>query len=172
MIVIGIDQGLANVGYAVLDYQSKKDFKILESGVVKTKPDKRLEERIGEIYIKVDLLIHKYEATHMGCERFFFNASDKTIQFRSATIVRTNMVSGVLFLLANKHRMFIKDYVPGTVKKHVSGNGRASKDEMIQSIKELVFNQGQDIELKNDHEADAIGIALTVGDEAKKIKED
>lgn len=172
MIVIGIDQGLANVGYAVIDYRSKDDFHLLESGVIKTKPDKKLEQRIGGIYEQVDLLIRQYEPTHMGCERFFFNSSDKAIKFRSATIVRTNMVSGVLFLLAHKHRMFIKDYVPGTVKKHVTDDGRASKEEIIQFIQTLVLQQGQEIELKNDHEADAIAIALTVGDEAEKIKED
>lgn len=172
MIVIGIDQGVANVGYAVLNYQSKGDFQLLESGAIKTKPNKELEERIGEIYKRVDLLIQKYKPTHMGCERFFFNASDKTMKFRSATIVRTNMVSGVLFLLAHQHRMSIKDYVPGTIKKHVTGDGRASKEEVIQSIQALVTQQGQAIALKNDHEADAIAIALAVGDEAKKIKED
>lgn len=167
MIVLGIDQGLANVGYAVVDYRSKDDFTLLDAGLIKTKADLNLEVRIGEIYNQVEVLVKEYKPTHMGCERLFFNAADKTLQFRSASIIRTNMVSGVLFLLAYKHKMSVKDYVPGTIKKHVTNNGRASKKEVIESVKELVSNQGQSFTFKNEHIADAVAIALKVGDDAK-----
>lgn len=172
MILLGIDQGLANTGYAVIEYASDEEFTILESGVIRTKADDELEVRIGHIYKRVNAIIEKYATTHMGVERLFFNPSDETLKFRSATIIRTNMVSGVLFLLANKHMMSIKEYVPGTIKKHLTGNGRATKERMIQSVKEKVERQQHTIQLKNEHEADAIAIALKVGHDAKKIKED
>lgn len=172
IIVMGIDQGLANVGYAIVDFRSMEDFDIINSGSFITKPENTLSQRMRIIYDNVNTLMNDYEVEHMGCERFFFNPSDKTLKFRSSTIVRTNMVSGLLFLLADQHRIAIEEYVPGTIKKHVTDNGRASKKMVIQSIIDLYNDQGKEIDLKKDHEADAIAIALKVGDEVIKKKED
>lgn len=162
MIVLGVDQGLANIGYALLHFRGLDDFDVIESGNIKTTPDQELKERISTIYHTIDSLFEKVDIEVLGCERFFFNAKDKSLTFRSATIVKTNMVTGVLFLLADKHNIPIKDFVPGTVKKKVAGHGRATKEMMIQAVKERCVNHA--IAIKTDHEADAIAIALTVGD--------
>jgi len=172
MIVLGIDQGLANVGYAVIDYDSADSFSILKSGAIRTKAKDDLSKRMNDIFSEIDKIIEIYDISHMGCEKFFFNKSDKTLEFRSSTIVKTNMVTGLLFLLAHKHSISIKEFVPGTIKKHVTGNGRASKEAMIYEINSLCKGQGFQKEIKNDHEADAIGIGLKVGHDAKKTKED
>lgn len=46
------------------------------------------------------------------------------------------------------------EYAPTMIKKHVTGDGRAGKDEIITTIRNLGFS------VKNDHEADAVGLLL------------
>lgn len=161
MIVLGCDQGYASFGYTVMDYTSREDFTVLESGTLKTKADKTFQERISIIYEYIKKLIIQYQPDCMGLERLFFRPGKNQESFRSATIIQTNMVSGVLFLLAHQHTLRIKELAPASVKKTITGNGRATKEEMLEVIS--AYCKQQDIILKTDHQADSIGIAISTG---------
>lgn len=161
MIVLGCDQGYASFGYTVMEYTSRNHFTVLESGTLKTKADKPFEERISIIYEHIKELILQYQPDCLGLERLFFREKKNQESFRSATIIQTNMVSGVLFLLAHQHTLRIKELAPASVKKTITGNGRATKQEMLDVIGSYCQQQG--VVLKTDHQADSMGIAISTG---------
>lgn len=167
ILAIGIDQGIANIGYSIIKFEldedeNEKDINILESGTITTSSKKELRNRLVDIYNMIKEINSKYNTNIVGCEKLFFNPKQKTTgRNKSASIMLTNMVSGVLFLFAGNEGLYIKDFTPGTVKKYVAGNGRASKEEVVNAVRELCEREG--IELSTDHEADAIAIGITTG---------
>lgn len=165
IIAIGVDQGLANIGYSAIrikldEDEKESDINILESGTINTKSNQELKDRLVYIYDMIKEINVKYNSNIVGCEKLFFNPIQKSSgRNKSASIMVTNMVSGILFLLAGNENISIKDFTPGTIKKYVAGHGRASKDDVIYAVKELCIKEG--IVPSTDHEADAIAIGVT-----------
>lgn len=162
VISLGIDQGIANVGYGLTTINDDGEEIILHSGVFKTTTKHIEQERIRLIYQFINDLVDSYNVKVIGLEKLFFNPAktgDGVRKNKSADMLRTQLVSGVIYLIAGQHGLPIADYTPGTVKKCVAGHGRASKDEVILKVKVIAERCG--FTLKNEHQADAIGISLT-----------
>lgn len=170
IIALGIDQGLANLGFGIIkltvdENDVESDIKLIESGTYNTSSKNELQDRLLEIHNMINALNLKYNANVIGCEKLFFNPfqkqkGEKGGRNKSASIMITNMVSGIIFLVAGENKLFIKDFTPGTVKKYVAGSGRATKDDVIKAIDDFCIKQG--VKLETDHEADAISIGITV----------
>ena len=69
------------------------------------------------------------------------------------------MSTGIIYLLSSMYGIEIKDFPPTTVKKQLTGNGRADKEEIIKVVEDLMTKQG--LKVKTNHESDAIAIAIT-----------
>lgn len=163
VISLGIDQGIASCGYAVVEISECGSVNILKSGTLKTAAKLGMPTRIEKIYDCITSMVDDYDISIMGCERLFFNPIQKNAsggkgRNKSASIMYTNMITGVLYLLAQQKNLPIKDFTPGTVKKAVTGNGRATKEEVISRVNEISGNLKP---IKTEHESDAIAIAIT-----------
>lgn len=164
VVALGIDQGLANLGYSIVEITLNKEnieesLSILNSGTLTTSSKEYLEERLFNIHTIITNLNSNYNTNIIGCEKLFFNPKQKTGRNKSASIMVTNMVSGVVFFIAGQNGVCAKDFTPGTVKKYVAGNGRANKEEVIEAVSKICENQG--IVPKTEHEADSIAIGIT-----------
>lgn len=157
-ISLGIDQGIANIGYAVTGIKDGEET-IIRSGTFKTTTKHEFEKRLEMIYEFIKGILQTYNVNVMGLEKLFFNPQQGNQRNKSADIMRTNMVTGLVFLLASQHNKTVFDYTPGTVKKYVAGHGHAPKEKLRENVEQLALNSG--IVIKTDHEADAIGISLT-----------
>lgn len=158
VISLGIDQGIANIGYAVTGLKDGKEV-LLQSGTFKTTTKHEFAVRMKMIYEFINDLLDTYNVKVMGMEKLFFNPVQGKNRNKSADIMRTNMVTGILFLLASQHNKRIFDYTPGTVKKYVAGHGHAPKEQVLEHVQGLAERSG--IIIKTEHEADAIAISLT-----------
>lgn len=158
VISLGIDQGIANIGYAVTALKDGKEI-LLQSGTFKTTTKHEFPVRMKMIYEFINDLLETYNVKVMGMEKLFFNPVQGKNRNKSADIMRTNMVTGLLFLLASQHNKQIFDYTPGTVKKYVAGHGHAPKELVLEHVQGLAERSG--INIKTEHEADAIAISLT-----------
>ena len=122
-----------------------------------TSSDDELAERLKEIFEFLKAKIEKYNCQFISCEKLFHNEKQKNGRNKSASIVRTNMVSGLIYLLGGLFNIPVFEFVPGTVKKHITGNGQATKEEMIERISKwlkITFKRSE------EHRADAIGICI------------
>lgn len=152
MRIIGIDPGIAILGYGVVDYANNK-FKVLDYGAITTTPKFKLPERIEIIYDGLEVLFEKYKPDAVAYEELFFNSNAKT-----ALIV--GQARGAAVLCAQKKKLNIYEYTPLQVKQAVVGYGRADKKQ-VQTMVKMLLNLKE--VPKPDDVADALAIAICHG---------
>ena len=149
MIVIGIDPGVARLGYGVI--QVDKGVIIpLCYGCIQTRAGKRQAERLLAIYSEITALFTKYPPDFLAIEKLFF-----TKNVTSAMSV--SEVRGVILLAAEQHHIPVEEYTPNQIKQAITGSGRADKVQMQEMIKRLLH---LDEIPKPDDAADGLSIAL------------
>ncbi|MBR7161508.1 MAG: crossover junction endodeoxyribonuclease RuvC [Clostridia bacterium] len=149
MIILGIDPGIAIVGYGVLEY-TKGKFRTLAMGSVETPAGIDVEERLQMIYDDMCELIETYRPDEMAIEELFFNTNQKTA-------IAVAQARGVILLSAVQRQVKIREYTPLQVKQSVVGYGRAEKKQVIALVKMML---GLDNKLKLDDTADALALAI------------
>lgn len=149
MIIIGIDPGLAIVGFGIL--KKEKDRIIPVSyGCFRTSPEKKNPQRLLEIYDELNLLFDKYAPSEVAVEKLFF-----TNNITSAMGV--SEARGVIFLAAQQRNIPVIEYTPKQVKQAVTGTGTADKKQMQDMIKRIL---GLEDIPRPDDAADGLSIAL------------
>lgn len=175
--VLGIDQGYANLGYSIIKYNIlTENVDILYSNCLKTLASEDFNKRILNIYSYTSDLIEnsEFQIDVMGCEKLFCNQPIKInkeneqksafmLRNKSASMMKTNMVTGVLYLISAEKGKELFEYPPTTVKKCIVGNGRAKKDELMDKLNTIIESSG--LKIKTDHETDSVGIAITTAKE-------
>lgn len=158
IIVLGYDQGIANAGICILKYDKKTKKKtILYRQYFITKSSFENKDRIKMHYDNLTKLVKKYNVKAVACERLMNNAI-RNKRNKSASMMTVNMISSIIMLVAAQNNIKFKEYMPMTVKKHFTGSGKATKDDMINTAIRKYNLRKRPIE----HVADAIGIAETL----------
>ena len=149
MKILGIDPGTRNCGYAIVE-KNGNSVRLLEAGLIKIKT-KILQEQIVEMTEGFDLIFAKHEINEVSIEDMFYAFNPKTViklaQFRGAISLK------ILQKFGN-----FAEYTPLQVKQAVTGNGKATKEQVAFMVKRLL---GIKKEIKPLDITDAIAIALT-----------
>ena len=149
MRIIGIDPGLARVGYGIIEVENERK-KLLDCGIIQTHKDKKEEDRLHEIFKDLNELINHWNPNVAAVEKFFF--------YKSSTTISVVQARGVIMMVLASKKIQVSEYSPAQIKLTITGSGKASKKEVL----EAVMN---DLELKKppkpDDSADALAIALT-----------
>lgn len=150
MIILGIDPGIAIVGYGIVEFKNQR-FQTLAYGAITTKAGVKTERRLEIVYDELDKLIKMFNPDDVAIEELFFNTNQKT-----AIIVAE--ARGVILLCAKHNNLNIYEYTPLQVKQSVVGYGRAEKSQVIMMIRDMLgLNKER---LKLDDTADALAIAV------------
>lgn len=152
MIILGIDPGIAIVGWGVLRYEGNS-FTPLGYGSITTGPQSPLEDRLCAVYDELDAIIKKYRPDAVSVEELFWNTNQKT-----GIIVA--QARGVILLCIRKNGVPFFEYTPLQVKQSVTGYGRADKKQVISLVTMLLK---LDEPPKPDDTADALALAITHG---------
>ena len=108
MIILGIDPGLAIVGYGVIEYKNSA-FTTIDYGSIQTPAHTPVENRISTIYSDLNRIIEMYKPADMAVEELFFNTNQKT----AITVAEAR---GVILLCAKQRGLNIYEYTPLQVK--------------------------------------------------------
>jgi crossover junction endodeoxyribonuclease RuvC len=129
--VLGIDPGIATVGYSVVS-GTKKEPIIFDYGILTTKvrPDSELHLRLYEIQQDLESIIIKHKPTHAVIEKLFFFQNQKTV-------IQVAMARGVMMALLAKYKLVVIEPTPLQIKQSVTGHGRADKKQMIKTMTSL-----------------------------------
>jgi len=149
MIILGIDPGLAIVGWGVIEYKNAR-FRTIAYGSVQTPAGLRTEERLRMIFDGVSELLEKYRPDAVAVEELFFNTN-------ITTGIRVAEARGVILLAAERAGVSVSEYTPLQVKQAVVGYGRAEKKQVITMVTVLL---GLPKPPKPDDTADALAIAI------------
>jgi len=149
MVILGIDPGLAIVGWGVIEYRASR-FRVLAYGSIQTPAGMATEERLLRIYEELTSIIETYRPEHMAVEELFFNTN-------ITTGIRVAEARGVILMCGQKHGLRMAEYTPLQVKQAVVGYGRAEKKQVITMVTMLL---GLREPPKPDDTADALAIAV------------
>ncbi len=150
MIVLGIDPGIAIVGWGIVEYAGTK-FRPIAFGSITTPKEMKTEERLHEIYLRLTDIIKQYSPDAMAVEELFFNTNQ-------TTGIRVAEARGVILLAGQTCGLPIAEYTPLQVKQSVVGYGRADKKQVITMVTMML---GLAKPPKPDDTADALALAIT-----------
>ena len=150
MVILGIDPGLATLGYGVIETRSDKH-RLIQFGVLTTTPQQTLPERLSGLYTGLRQLMETYQPDEIAFEELFFT---KNI----TTGIAVASARGVALLAARQHTDALYEYTPMQIKQAVTGYGKAEKHQVQMMVKMLL---GMEDIARPDDAADAVACALT-----------
>lgn len=150
MRVIGIDPGLANTGWGIIDYTNNR-YSLIKYGVIETKSDESLGIRLLYLYNRLVAVLGEYKVDGAGIEKLFF-ARNVTSAMGVA------QAQGVAELCFAQYNIPLFEYTPNQIKQAVTGVARADKETVQQCVKLLLK---MEVLPKPDHAADALAAAIT-----------
>ena len=152
MLILGIDPGLANTGWGVVDFNGHK-FRPVSYGTVRTKPEDKLEIRIAQIAGRVSEIAKQYNAQYVSMEDIFFAKNE-------VSAIGVAKVIGAICYAMYQCNIPVKTYTPLQLKMAMTGSGRAEKKQ-IQEMARIFL--GLDKIPRPDHAADALAAAVCFG---------
>ena len=149
MKILGIDPGLATIGWGIIDTNGYKH-KYVAYGYIETPPKLTVEKRLAKIYADLSAIIARYHPDEVAVEELFFNTN-------ITTGIKVAEARGVILLCCEHNSIPINEYTPLQVKQSVVGYGRADKKQVITMVTLLLSLPAPP---KPDDTADALAIAI------------
>jgi len=149
LIIIGIDPGLARVGYGIIEVK-RNEKTLLDCGIIETQKDQKEENRLLEIFMDLKELINKWKPDYAAVEKYFF--------YKSSTTISVVQARGVIMMTLGSFNIPITEYAPAQIKLNITGFGKATKKDVLDSV---MYSLNLDYPPKPDDSADALAIALT-----------
>ena len=153
MIILGIDPGIATLGYGVIEKDERGNFRAVDYGVVLTPKDEGLPVRLAMLEEGLQKVLEKYRPDEVAMEELFFS---KNI----TTGIAVAHARGVALLTCVKACGKLYEYTPMQIKQALTGYGKADKKQIQTVVASMLRLQSIP---KPDDAADALGIALCHG---------
>jgi|ERR1019366_1826817 crossover junction endodeoxyribonuclease RuvC len=127
--ILGIDPGLAITGYGVLEFSQPRPI-LCEAGIIRTADDDATDmaEKVLSVYNGVVEVIAQFKPEAMAVEQLYAHYK------HPRTAILMGHARGAIFLAAAQQKIPVVSYAATHVKKIVTGNGRASKDQVQRTI--------------------------------------
>ena len=149
MVILGIDPGLATLGWGVIEAHPGRQ-RLIEYGCILTTPDQRFPERLKQIGEEMRALLRRFQPEEIAFEELFF-AKNVT------TALNVGAARGVSIAACAEYTDQLYEYTPMQVKQAVTGYGKAVKKQ-IQEMTRIMLHL-QTIP-KPDDTADALAMAV------------
>ncbi len=157
MRILGIDPGLGTCGYAVLDRCDSQDT-VVEAGTIQTDESLPIEQRLNQIATDIEAILDKFAPEIVAIEQLYSHYA------HPRTAILMGHARGVMLQKCAEANIEVKSFSATRIKKSITGNGRASKEQVQRTIQMLLslkeIPQPADV-------ADAMAAALCCADSAK-----
>ena len=150
MIILGIDPGLAIVGYGVINTQ-KGNSSVVDYGVINTPKEDSVPVRLEKIYNGMISLVEKSNPDCIAIEELFFNTN-------TTTGINVAQARGVILLVCQQKKLKMYEYTPLQIKQALTGYGKAEKKQIQFMVARLLQLKAVP---KPDDAADGLAVALT-----------
>ena len=147
MRVIGIDPGLRNMGWGIIDVDGSKTAHVA-NGVCHSGAGE-LAERLLALHAGLSNVLREYQPETAAVEKTFVNKD-------GAGTLKLGQARGIAVLVPAQYGLSVAEYAPNSVKKTVVGVGHATKDQ----IAHMVALQLPQAQVAGPDAADALAIAL------------
>ena len=150
MIILGIDPGIATLGYGIVEKDGRGNCRAVDYGVVQTPKEEGLPVRLAMLEEGLVKILQKYHPDEVAMEELFFS---KNI----TTGIAVAHARGVALLTCAKHCGKLYEYTPMQIKQALTGYGRAEKKQMQLTVASLLKLTTVP---KPDDAADALAVAM------------
>ena len=148
-IILGIDPGLANTGWGVVQQQGSR-FTCLAYGCISTSAEVALAQRLAKIHGQIGAVIERYEPTCVGIETVWFGQN-------ITAALATGHARGAALVACADAGLEVGEFSPKQIKLAVVGEGGADKSQIQYMVKQLLALSEVP---RPDHAADALAAAL------------
>jgi crossover junction endodeoxyribonuclease RuvC len=149
--ILGLDPGSRVCGYGVIDFEGG-DITYVECGILTAREERAVEERLGEIACGLREVIGELAPTVVAIEDVFTHQNP-----RSALALA--QARGMALAVVGLAGLSVASYAPASVKKAVSGSGRADKEQVARMVQALIGLRS----LPRADATDALAVAITHG---------
>jgi crossover junction endodeoxyribonuclease RuvC len=157
MRILGVDPGLRICGYAVVECAGSRE-ELVEAGVVQTDEKLAIEKRLNQIAVDFEAILAGFQPEVVAIEQLYSHYAHPN------TAILMGHARGVILQKCAEAGVEVKSFSATRIKKSLTGNGRASKEQMQKTV-QLVLSL-QEIPQPADV-ADAIAAALCCGNSLK-----
>jgi crossover junction endodeoxyribonuclease RuvC len=148
MIILGIDPGLSKTGWGLISHE-KSVLKFIASGTIKTSDKENTCARLGKISEELKKIISEYDPDSAAVEETFVNKNARSS-------LALGQARGAAILTLAQCKLEVAEYAANLVKKTVTGNGHAEKDQIAVMVKMLLPGAKAD----SADAADALAVAI------------
>lgn len=150
MIILGIDPGLATLGYGVIRTDGQRH-ELIQYGTLCTRAGQPTPQRLRSIFLGMNQLMDTYSPDDVAFEELFFSKNVTTGMAVSAA-------RGVALVAVAQRTENLYEYTPMQVKQAVTGHGKADKQQVQNMVRALLSMKEI---ARPDDAADALAVALT-----------
>lgn len=153
--ILGLDPGLATLGFGAIDCQiatvnEPGKVAVLDYGVIQTLANQEIGQRLTIIYDDLHTLLNQWQPDLVAIEKLFF--------YRMGNTIAVAQARGVVMLVLAQHNLPFVEFTPAQIKQALTGYGNADKHEVQQAVtRELNLERIP----KPDDAADGLAVALT-----------
>jgi crossover junction endodeoxyribonuclease RuvC len=157
MRILGIDPGLQVCGYACIESKSGETT-LIEGGVIRTSGGKAIEARLNQIAEDIDSLLERFKPEVVAVEQLYSHYA------HPRTAILMGHARGVILQRCAEAGIEVKSFGATRIKKSITGNGHASKEQMQKTIRTILSLR----ELPKPADvADAVSVAICCADSIK-----
>jgi crossover junction endodeoxyribonuclease RuvC len=128
--ILGIDPGLQVTGYAVVEVGSQRPL-VCEAGIIRSTEGRKAADmapRLQSLYNGIVEVMEQFRPKMMAVEQLYAHYD------HPRTAILMAHARGVIFLAAAQHDLSVVSYNATRIKKTITGNGRATKDQVQRTI--------------------------------------
>lgn len=122
MIILGVDPGTLIAGYGVIEKKGSA-LSLLDVGVVKNRSDASMPLRLRNLYASLCRVIEEHHPDEFAIETAFYSKN-------AQSALKIGQARGAAILAGVNHEIPVSEYAPREIKKSVTGNGAASKEQV------------------------------------------
>jgi crossover junction endodeoxyribonuclease RuvC len=152
MIILGVDPGTLVTGYGVLRIAAGGSYTTIEYGTIESKRIAEMPLRLETIFSRLGAVIERTRPDEFAIETAFY---DKSAQ----SAMKLGQARGVAIVAARLGKLSVAEYAPRVIKKAVTGNGNASKEQVEYMIRTMLALKESERKLGDAY--DALAVALT-----------
>ena len=156
--IMGIDPGSLVAGVAVISSKYSKplrpkDYSVLDVLTLSAKQSMPLNKRVQLFHNTIYNLVVEHKPTHVAVETCYFGKNPQTA-------LKLGLIRGAIIAAVGRCNLGLKEMTPTQIKKRITGNGHASKEDVALALKVLLDYESHGL----SHDAsDALAIAVSYG---------
>ena len=150
MSILGLDPGLATMGYGIIEKQKNDNVTAVDYGVVLTPKNESLPVRLAMLEEGINKILLKYKPEEIAVEELFFSKN-------VTTGIPVAHARGVMLLTCIKYCGRLYEYTPNQIKQSLTGYGKADKVQMMHVVTSILR---LDKIPRPDDAADALAVAV------------